>query len=249
MKIYLAGAESYRNLFEAESIMGTRPICVLGSFAYVQKWMYPYIQKKWDFLLDSGAYTFLQKKEKTSKIVWLEYIKRYAEFINEMGIVNFFELDIDSIVGYNHVLELRNQLEELTNKKCIPVWHKSRGLNEFKRMIIEYDYAAIGGIVIQEIAKSEHAIFVGLLQMAKENNCKLHGLGYTNTLSLKKYPFYSVDSTAWLCGFKYGYIEMFQGGRVVKINRPNNTRCINDSCERHNIKQWLKFQEYAKENL
>ena len=53
------------------------------------------------------------------------------EFINTYKIDKFFELDIDSVVGYEEVLKLRKKLEHLTEKQCIPVWHTSRGKEDF----------------------------------------------------------------------------------------------------------------------
>ena len=49
--------------------------------------------------------------------------------------------------------KIRTKLEKGTNKKCIPVWHLSRGFDEFIKHTQEYDYIAIGGIVTKEIKK------------------------------------------------------------------------------------------------
>lgn len=98
-------------------------------------------------LVDSGAFTFFSSKK---KIDIDAYLTEYIEYINKYDIKYFFELDIDVIVGYEKVLELRERLERETGKKCIPVWHISRGKEEFLKMIKEYDYASIGGVVSKE---------------------------------------------------------------------------------------------------
>lgn len=64
---------------------------------------------------------------------------------------------------------MRAMLEKGTGKKCIPVWHKSRGLEEWRKLTKEYDYVAIGGIVTKEIKRKEYKYFSPMLSIAKEN--------------------------------------------------------------------------------
>lgn len=56
-----------------------------------------------DFLLDSGAFSFMQGK---GAVDWDQYTEEYAEWINRYGITKFFELDIDSLVGIKEVERL-----------------------------------------------------------------------------------------------------------------------------------------------
>lgn len=79
-----------------------------------------------------------------TRLNWDEYLERYADFIVRNNVKKFFELDIDSIVGYEKVLQFRNKLEKLTNRPCIPVWHENRGKDEFIRMSQQYSYVSIG---------------------------------------------------------------------------------------------------------
>ena len=118
--------EKYRGGF-SKTIYEHRPY-ILESFYYADddtKRLLPYFG---DFLLDSGAFTFMQGKGGSPN--WDEYIERYANFIKENKVQKYFELDIDSVVGYEKVKEYRNKLELLVGWQCIPVWHKSRGIQE-----------------------------------------------------------------------------------------------------------------------
>jgi hypothetical protein len=207
------------------------------------------LYKKHNFLLDSGAFTFMNKK--VGNINWDKYIIDYGSFIKKHNIKLFFELDIDNIVGLKEVERLRTKLEKITQKQCIPVWHKSRKLEYWYKMVREYDYVAIGGIVTKEIKRKEHYIFSKLLKIAEENNCKVHGLGYTNLKGLKKYPFFSVDSTSWISGQKFLNIMQYIGNGNFKIHRPNiNQKGINPKRRlEYNFKEWVKFQKYAEKNL
>ena len=84
-----------------------------------------------------------------------EYLNRYINLINQYHIKYFFELDVDTIFGIEFVEELRRELEKRTGRKCIPVWHKGRGIEYWKKMCAEYEYVAIGGLVFH-IKKEEH---------------------------------------------------------------------------------------------
>jgi hypothetical protein len=219
----------------------------LGSFYYM-KGDCSFIYRLKDFLLDSGAFSFMNAKTK-SKESWDEYIERYAKFINEYQIKHFFELDIDSIVGLPEVERLRAKLEHLTGKQCIPVWHIARGIDYWHKMVADYKYVAIGGIVTNEIKRNQYDAFLPLLRIAREHDCKVHGLGFTNMLGLQKYPFYSVDSTAWIYGNRGGYIYVFNGRTLDKVHRKEGMRLQSKNATIHNFIEWYKFQEYADKNL
>lgn len=243
MKVFLA-ATSDKN-FCIEEIK--KIDYILESFYYMQNWQLPIIKKCKMFLLDSGAFTFMNNFK--GKINWEEYIDKYANFINKNNIKYFFELDIDSLVGYEKVKEYRKYLENKTQKKCIPVWHKNRGLEEWKKLTKEYSYVAIGGIVIKEITQTDYKYFKPLLKIAKENNCKVHGLGFTNLKTLGNYKFYSVDSTSWKSGGRFGQIYLFNGKTLIQKSF-NNKRIINyKEADKFNLKEWTKFQKYADKYL
>jgi hypothetical protein len=200
---------------------------------------------KENFLLDSGAFTFMSG---TGKADFDEYLTKYINFINKYNIKYFFELDVDSVVGYDKVKEYRKRLEKETGKKCIPVWHKSRGKDEFLKMCDEYDYVAIGGIVTKEITKDQYPFFTWFLSEAHKRDCKVHGLGFTATKELHKYHFDTVDSTNWLSGGRFGQLHTFNG-RYIESKSYKNKRAVYKAIDSHNLKEWVKFQRYAEKNL
>lgn len=181
---------------------------------------------------------------------WEEYIDRYADFINRNNVEKFFELDIDSVVGYDKVLEYRKMLEKKTQKQCIPVWHKSRGIDDYQKTCKNYPYIAVGGIAIKEISKEQYIIFPQLIKEAHANGAKIHGLGFTNLQLLKKYHFDSVDSTAWTAGNRFGFIYHFDGRNMHKINVPSGKRLADPRrVALINYIEWIKYQRYAEGNL
>lgn len=198
------------------------------------------------FLLDSGAFTFMNNAK---SVDWNEYVNAYANYINKNKIKRYFELDIDSIIGFENVLKIRERLESLTGIKPIPVWHKSRGIEQFKSDCMNYPYVAIGGIVTGEIKKTEHKLFPSFISIAHKYGAKIHGLGYTNLKGLTQYHFDSVDSTAWVSGNRFGAVYRFDGKTMQKFNKPNGMKVKNIETALNNFEEWKKFSKYAERKL
>lgn len=201
-----------------------------------------------NFLLDSGAFTFMSNS--SLAVDWDAYTEEYADYIKSRGIDKFFELDIDSIVGLQEVERLRAKLEGLTGKPPIPVWHLSRGKSYFEKMCERYPYVAIGGIVTQEVKREKYeTLFPWFISTAHKYGRKIHGLGYTG--KLKKYRFDSVDSTAWLYGNRGGYLYKFDSrtGEMNKIDAPSGKRLKSASAALYNFNEWVKYCQWAKRNL
>lgn len=247
MEIFLSGTFSRPYL---EEHMMER-LCVLESFFYVKEWMLPYIHDHWDFMLDSGAFTFMQSGEGgDTREGWKEYVTRYAKFITDHGIDLFFELDIDALVGLEKVEDLRKLLEDLTGKQPIPVWHHSRGKEYFLKMCEEYPYVALGGMAADTKYKNRiEKIFPWFISEARKRGTKIHALGYTSIKGMHKHRFDSVDSTAWLYGNRGGYLYHFNGRDIVKIEPPQGHQLKSRDAAIHNFREWVKFQHFAKANL
>lgn len=244
MKIFLAGSGCHK-LWINENFFD---FYKLDSYHHIAKEEIKHINKYKLFMLDSGAFSYINGKN-TNNVDWDEYIESYAEFINNHNIKLFMELDIDSVVGIKEVERLRNKLERLTNKQCIPVWHKSRGKDYWLKMIKEYDYVAIGGIVTKEIKPSEYKYFHWFIQQAHKNNCKVHGLGFTNLKGIREYKFDSVDSTSWLSGNRFGVVHRFNGKTIEKISKQPGQRVKATEVAINNFREWVKFQKYADRYL
>ena len=118
------------------------------------------IKKSELILIDSGAHSF----QKGKKVDWVEYTKKYANWIKENDcdkILGYFEMDVDNVIGYENVLELRKILESVTDK-IIPVWHKNRGIEDFKKMCKDYQgkIIAITGFKNEDIQDHQYMMFL-----------------------------------------------------------------------------------------
>lgn len=248
MEVYIAAQSKFirDNLSQLGNVGN---LSILESFYYADEsteWLIPRVG---NFILDSGAFTFLASRKK--QVDWDDYLSKYIDFINRNRVELFFELDIDSLVGYEAVLGLRSRLEAETGRKSIPVWHKSRGRDEFVNMCREYDYVAIGGIVTKEITPDDYKYFSWFVSTAHEHGARIHGLGFTNADGLLKYKFDSVDSSSWVYGNKYGMVQTFNGHGMRYVSKKKTVGRLKNHTDIavNNFNEWAKFQRYARLHL
>lgn len=247
MDLYLAGTGTGLWNYVGDEVAKC-DVAILESFYYADEWTEKTIPLLSHFMLDSGAFTFMSNTK--TAVNFDEYLQRYINFIKKNKVKQFFELDVDVVTGYNKVKEMTKRLEQGVGARCIPVWHKSRGIDEWHRMTEEYDYVAIGGIVSKEIKPADYKYFTPLLEIARKNNCKVHGLGFTNLDGMTKYPFYSVDSTAWTTGNRFGMAYRFNGKTMEKVSKQEGQRAPKPrELAIHNFNEWVKFQRYARTHL
>ena len=186
-------------------------------------------------LIDSGAHSF----QKGTKVNYYDFTKEYCEFIKKFdrpNVVGYFEMDVDNIISYEKVLELRKMLENVSNK-IIPVWHKNRGIEEFKKMCCKYrnKVIAITGFKNEDIKDEQYLMF---LKYAKKYNCKVHCLGMTRKKVLNSVPFDYADSSSWKQSSIYGRID--GRGKVTKeFSKKYRWKVMLE-----NYKQAMQMQEF-----
>lgn len=187
-----------------------------------------------EILIDSGAHSF----QKGKTVDWLNYTKEYADFIvkfDKPNVIGYFEMDVDNIIGYEKVLELRKILESVSDK-IIPVWHKNRGVEDYKKMCEQYagKIVAVTGFKNEDIKDEQYLMF---LKEAKKYNCKVHCLGMTRKKLLDGVPFDYVDSSSWKQQALFGRIN---GKKVDKdFSRKHRYLVLLES-----YKEAMKMQEY-----
>lgn len=247
MDIYLAGTNGRGPMLTKQNALTKENainVNILLSFMYPDDEIIRLIPYFKNFLLDSGAFTFMQGKRHQD---FGAYTDAYIDFVKKNNIKRFFEMDIDSVIGYDKVKELRKRIEREVGRQPIPVWHVNRGKEEFLRMCDEYKYVAIGGIVGSP--PTMWRFFPWFIREAHKRGAKIHGLGFTALSALHKYHFDSVDSSSWTSGNKFGMLYHFQNGKMSKINKPPGKRVRPIETAIHNFGEWVKFAQWAENHL
>ena len=216
MRIYFASTTAGMSKAQREDVVERcKPLYMLETFFSGERTCKKVLEDVGteNFLLDSGAFSFMSGAE-CSKEMLQGYLERYIKFIKENNVKYFFELDVDTIFGIEFVEELRRKLERETQRPCIPVWHKSRGIEYWKWMCDNYKYIAIGGLVFH-VKKQEYASIKKMVDYAYSKGVKVHGLGFTKTKELEDWKFWSVDSASWTKSAALGQQAHFFNGKSV----------------------------------
>lgn len=184
-------------------------------------------------LMDSGAFSL----QKGSKVEWDKYADAYADFIKQYdrpNVLGYFELDVDNLIGYDNVLKLRKRLESVTDK-IIPVWHRNRGIDEYKKMCRDYagKIVAIASVGNHDVREEQYIMF---LKYARQCGCRLHCLGMTRARVLDHVPFDFTDSSSWLQNVRYGRVA---GKKVTK----QTTHEHYGKCFYYNYLEGMEMQE------
>lgn len=205
-----------------------------------------------DFILDSGAFTFAYSKQQTAGQLpdWEKYVADYAFFVKNNRVKKYMELDIDPLVGYGNVKKFRAFLEKEVGWAPIPVWHVSRGLDDFKQMCCDYKYVSIGGVA-KEVGKNRHKWFKYFIDFAHSKGAKIHGLGHTKIKEIEAHVnlFDSVDSTSWLSPQKFkDAIFKFNGKTLVTMKKKPGQQMIVDSkkLSMMSLEEWIRYANYVE---
>lgn len=245
MKIFFASAENKTTLDEILKPMGAKNLLMSYYYLYnkPEKYIIEIINKAREFceylFLDSGAHTFLAAfglksssvKMKSKKVKDpIEYLNDYLDWLKKYG--KLFDIivepDIGEVigVGYDKIKKWRKECIKLgLLDKLVVVSHYKYFDNlfgdwkkEWERLLKEYRYVAIGDAPTGAVL---HNHFVLWNKLGQKN--RVHGFAETKPTKLKEYPYWSVDSTSWQCGSRYGILMLYDKAKIIgyRIDRKN----------------------------
>jgi len=249
MKLFFAGAEkgTFQDLLFEEKVRN-----ILLSFYWNKNADLKETKERgFNIFLDSGGYT--ARKQGT----YID-VERYGEFLKRNKDYIFTAANLD-VMDTGKALENQMYLEKIY--PVLPVYHYSEYVEKKKQLLKDfcegYEFVAVGGIAGMNPDKRLLKNFLNYcFRMFIKYKTKVHGFGITSLEMLKEYPFYTVDSTAWLVGGKFGTILKWDNHYKMKttihyadkekmIENRIPVKLIDDYKERlkHNIREMLKMEE------
>lgn len=94
----------------------------------------------------------------------------------------------------------------------IPVFHAGSPWEYLEAYCESSPYIALGNMVASDKAAVRRWL-IAAFKRARETGSVFHGFGQTSIEMLRLFPFYSVDSSSWASGQRYGQITMWDKDR------------------------------------
>jgi len=251
MKLYLAGFSTSLMKHEWQAICAMTDVgklCVLESFFYIHKnyETAELIPSFKDFIMDSGAFTFMKGKSKRAKGLNLEqFVNDYAFFVKKWNIKNFLELDIDHVVGQEKYNDCMKKLQDITGLDPIPVMHRHRGPDWLAETLKKHKRICIGGLVSRD--RDRILPYVRwVVNQAHKAGVQVHGLGVSDTKLIRDIPFDSGDSTAWTTGIRFGVFPYFDG-HDIRIKKDIDVRIKRLETLLYSVNEWIRYCHYVED--
>ena len=224
LSIFYSGVE-YEAYLDGCYNMGVRNF--LMSYEYLRTKGVNQLKKYHDMhlFIDSGAYTYQvdPKYLEYTPEQWEEQIKEYLSWAerHKESIFGMAELDLQNLVGEEVVNEWRRKyFEPFMLRTGVPVCfiYHHEGIEVWEKMCQRYPYVGFSTVADDGTTYDLNG-FRQMLSIAEKHNSLVHGFGMTRTSLLPQLPFYTVDSTSWKSGFRYGQIAIWNGKKVQMFKR------------------------------
>lgn len=164
-----------------------------------------------DIFADCGAFSALTQN---TTIDIDDYVRWLHEWHDVFTVYASLDVIGNAQATYNNLKYL-----ESNGLKPLPVVHVQSPISELARYLDEYSYVAIGGMVGTPLKKIMPWL-VEAFRMAKKSNTVYHGFGMTSWGGIKDLPWYSVDSSSWASGMRYGTVKVFDPARGAVVSLP-----------------------------
>ena len=177
-------------------------------------------------IVDSGAHTYFNNDGYDTHTVeeWESHLQKYLSWAEKykdyiFALANF---DFEDLVDDPAVIDKWNQeyFEPFMLKTGIPVcfvWHQN-SYRDWEYYCKRYPYVSISATNTQGDYLSV-SDFKDYIKTAEKYGSLVHGMGMTQTSMLTELPFYTVDSTTWQVGMRYGEMNYWNGAKIIRLKK------------------------------
>lgn len=177
---------------------------------------------------DSGAFSAASQGADVS-------LDEYSDWLNKWDHLLTVYSNLD-VIG-DALATMQNQRElERRGHRPLPVFHVGSPWSALEQLCEEYPYIALGGMVPYS-GSNLGPWLVRCFKIAERYEARFHGFGQTRHTYLRQFPWYSVDSSSWGKGFRYGTVDLWDD---------RSTRFVVVKCRDH--AQIYKYAELIRKH-
>jgi len=172
-----------------------------------------------DIFADSGAFSAMTQGAKISLEGYATWIKKWKHLISCYA-------NLDVIMDAETTWENQQRLEDM-GLQPIPVFHVLEDWKWLEHYVERYSYIALGVAGMQQRKDAVMAWLARCFAIAGDR-AVFHGFALTSWQVMKAFPWYSVDSSSWGRGFRYGEVPVFckREGRFLRLKLGDLTTWI-----------------------
>lgn len=160
-------------------------------------------------MFDSGAYSAKSQGAAIS-------LPNYTRFLQEHQDLAEVCANLD-VIGDPDASASNQAALEAAGLHPIPVFHGGSPLPVLENLCNQYPYVALGGMTAPSARAQLWPWLARCFTIAERHGTRLHGFGLTGWQALLDFPFYSVDSSSWGAGHRYGSVPVWDGRRMIKL--------------------------------
>lgn len=219
------GGSLYRQLPDNEKhIVDSNPN-VLESYHYLNDRTLRGIRKNGKkVFLDSGAFSAFTLGVEVDLPTYCKFIRDNADIIDVASVLD----------GIGDPLKTwqNQQAMEQHGTRPLPCFHYGEDERYLEWYISKYEYITLGGMV--PISNNQLVFWLDrlwdkyLTDGSGRPRLKVHGFGLTSLPLMRRYPWYSVDSSSWVQISSIGSILLPEYGRTVAVSKESPSRHMED---------------------
>jgi hypothetical protein len=237
------------------------PNCILASYHYFKSKVRTVLEcvgNNYDIFIDSGAFSAMNSDKEIN-------IDEYCQFILDTGVTTYAGLDV---IGDAAKTRYNNEyMKGEYGLNPIPTFHMGSNIDDLNAIAEgQYSYIALGGLVFAA-GVIAHCDAVWHRILTVNPKLRVHGFGLTNVDLMKRYPWYSVDSSSFKSCKRFGRqgviwnnfeFETFDEQEYIKILRDMGhdipdirkqtkgiEKDLKESITADNKKRWFLYDYYS----
>lgn len=162
---------------------------------------------------DSGAFSALSVGADIDVDEYGDWLAKWAHHFSIVA-----NLDV---IGDHEASAANQAILESKDLAPLPVFHVGEPFAALEALCEQYQYVALGGMVIRGKSAPVHRWAIQCFQVARKYGTVFHGFGQTTMRSLMDLPWYSVDSSSWSKVSRYGSISLWDDStrKMITLKR------------------------------
>ena len=153
-----------------------------------------------EIFADSGAFSAMTQNGNVNIDDYNQWIKKYKHLFSVYS-------NLDIIKDAPKTLYNQKYMED-AGLEPLPVFHVLEDWKDLEYYIDNYQYIALGVAGMQNRKDAIMGWLTRCFELAREKSV-YHGFGLTSWKVMSSFPWYSVDSSSWGQGFRYGAVPIF----------------------------------------